>query len=133
MIIDVRKLNAQKSYEGDLVWEEEADESLVDIPYVEFDGKIEIQAHYELYEDNSLQLTGKVFYKLKGKCSRCLSFAEKSIEGEINALFEPFSGAEDYSYSRGIIDTQEAIKDAVVFSMPMVLLCKDDCAGIQYD
>ncbi|MBQ5927040.1 MAG: DUF177 domain-containing protein [Clostridia bacterium] len=132
MVIDVRKLNAQKSYSGTLEFEYKADESLIDIPFVSFDGTVKVQAQYELYEDDAFEIKGKIFYRLKGQCSRCLSEAETEVEGDLDALFEPFDGGEDYAYSGGKIDLSDAIKDAVMASMPMVLSCGNECKGIEY-
>ena len=132
MVIDVRKLNAQKSYSGTLEFEYEADESLIDIPFVSFDGAIKVQAEYELYEDDAFEIKGKIFYRLKGQCSRCLKDAQAEVEGDLDALFEPFEGGEDYAYSGGKINLADAIKDAVMASMPMVLSCGATCKGIEY-
>ncbi len=132
MVIDVRKLNAQKKYSGTLEWEEEGDETLVDIPYVKFSSPIKVSIKFELYEDDALEIKGKISFDLQGKCSRCLEDAKMTVEGDIQALFEPFENGEDYVYSRGLINTKEAVNDAVMACMPKVLLCKEDCVGIQY-
>ena len=53
MIIDVRKLNAQKKYSGTLEFEYEAPENLIDIPFVKFSSPVKVEAEYELFEDDS--------------------------------------------------------------------------------
>ena len=89
MIIDIRKLNAQKKYSGSMEFEYPAPETLIEIPFVKFVGPVKIAFEYDLYEDDSLEIRGTVAYKLEGQCSRCLKAAEQDVEGELDAYFEP--------------------------------------------
>ena len=89
MIIDVRKLNAQKKYSGTLEFEYEAPENLIDIPFVKFSSPVKVEAEYELFEDDSLELRGKILYTLGGQCSRCLKETSERVEGELDAYFQP--------------------------------------------
>ena len=68
MIIDVRNLNAGKTYSGRLEFEYMAPESLIDIPFVRFSAPVKVEAEFELYEDDSLELKGKVSYGIEGQC-----------------------------------------------------------------
>ena len=116
MIIDVRKLNAGKTYSGRLEFEYMAPESLIDIPFVRFSAPVKVEAEFELYEDDS----------------RCLKEASERVEGEIDAYFQPFEDGEDYSYSSGIIHLEDAVNDAIMASMPRTLSCGENCQGIRY-
>ncbi len=132
MIIDIRKLNAQKKYSGDMEFEYSAPNSLIEIPFVEFSSPILVMFHYELYEDDSLEIRGKVVYSLKGQCSRCLKEATTRVEGELDAYFESRKDYEDYGYTNGIVDLKKAVEDAVMASMPFLLTCSDSCEEIAY-
>jgi uncharacterized metal-binding protein YceD (DUF177 family) len=132
LVIDIRKLNAQKKYSGELVFEYEADENLIDIPFVKFSSPVKVEADYELFEDDSFELRGVISFELAGKCSRCLKETAMNVQGEIDAYFEPRNDAEDYSYSGGKIDLKEALEDAVMACMPYLLLCDESCEGIRY-
>ena len=132
MIIDVRKLNAQKRYFGEMQFSYQPPKELLNIPLAEFATAVAVEFEYDLYEDNALEIRGKVSYRLKGQCARCLKDVEASVEGELNALFEPKADAEDYSYFGGIVDITKAVEDAVVFSLPFSLSCKEECAPIRY-
>ena len=132
MIIDVRKLNAKKEYFGELVFDYEAPEALIDIPFVKFASPVKVEATYDLLEDDSLELKGKISFVLEGKCSRCLKETKQAVEGELDAYFEPKKDSEDYSYSNGRIDLREAIEDSIMAAMPYVVLCDETCEGIQY-
>ncbi len=132
MIIDVRKLNAQKKYSGTLEFEYEAPENLSDIPFVKFSSPVKVEAEYELFEDDSLELRGKILYTLGGQCSRCLKETSERVEGELDAYFQPFKGGEDYAYSGGVIDLTNAVNDAIMSSMPRTLSCGENCQDIRY-
>ena len=132
MTIDIRKLNAQKKYTGDMEFEYSAPESLIDIPFVKFATPIKIAFSYELYEDDSLEIRGKVSYGIEGQCSRCLKETSQRIEGELDAYFQPFKDCEDYSYTNGIVDLKKAVEEAVMASLPFNLSCGDECEGLSY-
>ncbi len=130
MIIDIRKLNAQKKYSGNMEFSYSAPETLIEIPFVKFVGDVKIEFDYDLYEDDSLEIRGRVLYRLEGKCSRCLKDASQEIEGELNAYFENRKDYEDYGYTNGIVRLENAVEDAIMASMPFVLSCGEDCEGL---
>ena len=133
MLIDIRKLNAQKKYEGHMEFEYSASEDFINIPYVKFVGPVKISFAYELYEDNSLDIHGTITYHLEGKCSRCLKETCQSVEGELDAYFENRKDFEDYGYTNGVVNITQAVEDAIMASMPYVLLCREDCEGLSYN
>lgn len=131
MVIDVRKLNVQKRYVGDLEFEFDGDDTLIDIPFVRFASPVKVRARYEIFEDDSVEVKGKVFYTLEGLCSRCLKETSAQVETELDALFETEQG-EDYVYFGGKIDLSVAVRDAVLTGMPRVLSCGEACREIPY-
>lgn len=132
MVIDVRKLNVQKQYVGRLEFEIEGDDELIDLPFVRFATPIKVEAEYEIFADDSVEVKGKVVFTLEGQCSRCLNDAREEVVGELDALFEPKKDAEDYSYFGGKVDLSEAVRDAVLMNMPRVLSCGENCRPISY-
>ena len=133
MIIDIRKLNAQKKYSGAMEFEYSAPETLIEIPFVNFVGPVKIAFDYDLYEDDSLEIRGTVSYKLEGQCSRCLKAAAQDVEGELDAYFEPRKDYEDYGYTNGVVDLKKAVEDAIMASMPFSISCGEDCEEISYN
>ena len=133
MIIDIRKLNAQKKYSGRMEFEYSAPETLIEIPFVKFVGPVKIVFDYDLYEDDSLEIRGTVSYRLEGQCSRCLKEAAQNVVGEINAYFENRKDYEDYGYTNGVVNITQAVEDAIMASMPYVLSCGEDCETISYN
>ena len=132
MVIDIRKLNAQKKYSGHLEFSYDAPETLIEIPFVTFSAPVEVKFDYELYEDDSLEVRGTVAYRIEGKCSRCLKDAAQEVEGELDALFEPHKNGEDYACANGIVDLKNAVDDSIMASMPFALSCGEECEGLEY-
>ena len=132
MTIDIRKLNAKKEYFGSMEFSYKAPEELIEIPFASFDGEVKVSFDYELYEDNSIEIKGKVAYRLVGQCSRCLKNACMQVEGELDAYFEPRKDAEDYSYFGNIVDLSKAVDDAIMSSMPFILSCEKECTALEY-
>lgn len=132
MIIDIRKLNAQKLYSGSMEFSYTAPQDLIPIPFVSFLGPVKIRFTYELYEDDALEIQGTVEYVLEGQCSKCLQDAKQTIVGELTALFEPSQDAEDYSYSNGIVQLKQAVDESIMASMPFTLSCGENCVSLRY-
>ena len=133
--LDIRKLSAEKKYEGRLDFEFEAEDSLLDIPYVSFSSPVKAELSYEILEDDVVELKGTLSFSLKGLCSRCLKETEQRIVGDAEGYFIPEGGKgeeEDYTYSNGFIDLREFLRDAVMFIMPAGLLCSEDCTAPDY-
>ncbi len=132
MVIDIRKLNAQKKYSGRMEFFYDAPESLIEIPFVRFGAPVKVVFEYELYEDDSLEIRGNVTYLLVGQCSRCLKEAQEEVVGELNAYFENRKDYEDYGYTNGMVHLETAVEDAVMASMPFTLSCGEDCEGLSW-
>ncbi len=132
MLIDIRKLNAQKKYTGSMEFSYSAPEALIEIPFVRFAQEVKVVFDYELYEDNSLEIHGTVAYRLEGQCSRCLEPAAQEVVGELNALFEEGRDYEDYGYTNGIVHLENAVEDAIMASMPFTLSCGEECKGLSW-
>ena len=126
--IDVLRAQALGKLSGDLAFETPADDSLLSVPFVSFSTPVRVEAHYEIYDDGKVEVTGSVKFSLKGLCSRCMKETEQEIVGEIDALFvEGGEDGEDYGYFGGRINLDEAVRDAVMFALPNSFLCGQKC------
>ena len=133
MVIDIRKLNAQKKYVGKMEFEYSAPEHFIAIPFVKFAAPVKVSFEYELFEEDSLEIYGTVSYKLVGQCSRCLKETAMDVEGELNAYFENRKDFADYGYVNGMVDLTQAVEDALMASMPYVMNCAEECEAISYN
>lgn len=132
MILDVKKLNGLKEYSGEAEFSFQPPEDLADIPYVSFDGQAVAKISYDIFENGDVEIHGEVRYALKGLCSRCLSEARAEIAGAIDACFTKNGEGEDYTYDGNVADLTQAIYDSIVWSMPRVLSCGEDCKQISF-
>lgn len=132
MKIDVRKCNAEHKYSGDLVFSTEGDNSLIDIPYVTFSSPLEWAVHFDILEDDTVEVRGRVAFSLKGMCSRCLSETEQRFFGESESCFSPKEGEEDYFYKGGVVDLSEYLRDSVLDALPRALFCGETCVPPEY-
>lgn len=134
MIIDVRKQNLRREYTGELHFTVATPQEYVTLPYAEIASGTEVEGTFQIMEDDSVQITGKARYLLRGACSRCLKPTEKLIEVDWCPVFvkdEPRD--EEYAYDHGVIDLDQSVNDAVMLSMPYTLLCNENCEGIEYN
>ncbi len=131
--LDVRRLNAEKKYSGELSFSFDPEEDPVEIPYVSLVSPIRAELGYEILEDDSVEIRGTIGFTLKGLCSRCLKEMEKRFSEEVEGYFVPDGdGREDYAYTNGVIDLREFLRDAVLFSMPAGLYCSETCTAPEY-
>lgn len=86
---------------------------------------------------DGIYLDGMLFYRYKDSCARCLTEVEGEIETEISGriLEDEESKLEEsdeklIAYNKDEIFLEEIIADAVLLSMPMRILCGEDCKGI---
>lgn len=69
-------------------------------------------------------------------CSRCLSFFELPVEGDIYSLCgadkgDDYEGNVDTREFRGDnIDISELVLGEIFFSLPMQLICSEECRGL---
>ena len=130
MKIEVKKLNALKKYTGSFKFDYEPPQDVCLIPLCKIDGKVSLRGDYEIYEDESVGVNLTVKYRITGQCSYCLERAEKDIEKTFEILFVTDDDPENYHYDGISINLETAANDAILFSQPNIILCKEDCTGI---
>lgn len=130
MEIEVRKLNALKKYTGSLQFDYEPPKDICLIPLCEIVGTVKVAGEYEIFDDDSVGIALTVKYLLRGQCSYCLEKAEKEITFTSDITFVREEDDDNYYYDGIKIVLDSAVNDAILISQPTVLLCKEDCKGI---
>ncbi len=123
---------ARAAYVGEVsfVWQPPQDSIL--IPFCRVEGGVNAVAEYEIFEGGEVEITLKISYELIGQCSYCLADAKKRIEYETDVLYvTDKDDLDNYVYDGNMLDLTAAVNDALFFSQPKVLLCKEDCKGIK--
>ncbi len=130
MEIEVKKLNAKKQYVGNFGFDYQPASNLCLLPLCKIDGAVRVEGEFEIYEDDTVGVIFTVKYFLTGKCSYCLSDAKREISFSSDVLFVPEKDDDNYYYDGFKINLKTAVDDAILISQPGVLLCKEDCNGI---
>ena len=129
MVIEVKKLIALKKYSGEFEFDYTPPKDLCLVPLCEI-ASVHVNGSYDMYEDDSVGVKITVSYEIFGKCSFCLKDAKKEIEETYDVTFVPYKDNDDYSYDGNTINLKTAVDDAILFSQPKIVLCRDDCTGI---
>ncbi len=135
MNIDVARGISLKKYTGDFSYDYDCSGELILLPSTRIDGPVRVSGTYEIYDDDSVGVTLKIKYLLCGRCSYCLENAQSEVDFTEDILFIPGGkdDGENYSYNGSKIDLTTAVNDAVIFSQPEILLCRQDCKGIEIE
>lgn len=81
--------------------------------------------------ERGVSAVGSVLFEWAGDCRRCLETTGGQLEVDIAELFQ-IDAPEDSELIRfdgDQIDLVPVVRDAVLLSLPLVPLCRDDCAG----
>ncbi len=130
MEIEVKKLIAAGKYTGDFEFEYIPLTNVSVVPLCKVEGAVRVKGNYDIYKDDSVGVNFTVDYKLSGQCSYCLEPAEKQITFVSDVLFVTENDDENYYYDGIKINLKAAVDDAILISQPAILLCKEDCKGI---
>lgn len=130
MVIDINKLTKAGKFVSEFSCEKVFDENLVDLPNASIKGGVKVCGTVTI-ESKKIYIDGFVEYTVAGECSRCLEPAEHKTVQPLNIRFVQSSPEEDdYLYKSGLVDLTQAVRDAVLESMPFAIHCKEDCKGL---
>lgn len=134
MFLEIKKLMSRAAYTGDFSFEYQPPQDSIIIPLCRIEGGVTVSGEYEIFENDEVEVTLKLCYKLKGQCSYCLADAEKEIEytSETLLFVTDKDDSDNYVYDGNRLDLSQAVNDALLFSQPEVLLCTD-CKGKKID
>lgn len=134
MILEIKKLMARAAYTGEFSFDYQPPQESVLVPLCRIEGGVKVTGDYEIFENDEVEVTLKISYLLVGSCSYCLAEAKKHIEYSTDALFvTDKDDCDNYVYDGNRLDLSTAVNDALLFSQPKVLLCKEDCKGVKFN
>jgi uncharacterized protein len=105
--------------------------------------RVELELRLESVVEGVL-VTGTVRAPLTGECVRCLEPLERELEADFQEMFS-YPGADDRSRDAGfgddteedmlfledgLFDLEPVLRDAVVLSLPLQPVCREDCPGL---
>ncbi|MDE6597625.1 MAG: DUF177 domain-containing protein, partial [Clostridia bacterium] len=130
MKIQVQKQIALKQYTGSFEFQFEPPEGTCLVPLCHIDGAVAVSGSFEIYDDDSVGVNFTVDYVICGQCSYCLNDARQTVKQDFEVLFVTEEDEDNYTYDGRVIDLTTAVTDAILFSQPNLILCKEDCSGI---
>ncbi|RKD27821.1 uncharacterized protein SAMN02745883_00193 [Caminicella sporogenes DSM 14501] len=124
-------------------------ESCIDLDFYYTLDKDEIFESYDIVNAKPLHFLGKIYKKneeyivelnfsgnITFRCNRCLEEVDKEINGHIVTKIklgktEIEDNEDDSLYLEGdTIELSALVNEAVILSLPMKVLCKEDCKGL---
>ena len=130
MIIDIKKLKQSGQDECSFHFETEVEDGAITLPGAEFCAPTAVTGTLTL-SGKSVFVEGEIAYYPKAPCSRCL---KETVYHGIVPFDEEFSenpvSDEEYKFSKGLVDLSEMTREKIIISMPLSVLCKEDCKGI---
>lgn len=128
MIIDFRKIARSGKTEEDFFFEYVPNESVIDIPDAEFSSPVKINGKAVLTDMHSAYISGEIYFKIKGACTRCLEPVEKEFFAEFAEEVDGQNGS--YPVKNDTVDLTRIIEDKIIMTIPVAFLCKEDCKGL---
>ncbi|MEO7430093.1 MAG: YceD family protein [Acidimicrobiales bacterium] len=80
--------------------------------------------------EGAVTISGRVTAPWVGECRRCLDPVTGVLEATLSEIFEvhPIEG-ETYPLEGDEVDLERVVRDAVLLSLPLAPLCREDCPG----
>ncbi len=104
---------------------------------VKFDGPIIYKADFFVLDDGDIEFKLEIDYSYEEACSRCLkptknskttTLSGKLLEGREEDFIE--EEGEFIFYENNELKLEEYVESQVYVSLPMRILCEDDCKGL---
>lgn len=110
-------------YQGPLAYDD-----MIDMISVK--GDIFLQGTLTNYE-NAILLKATLKFSYAGQCGRCLQHVTRSLTLELEEKFSTREiDDETYLYEGNFVDLTKAVTDNIIISLPLKLLCSDQCRGL---
>ena len=83
------------------------------------------------YNDEIITVDGKISCLVDAQCSRCLENFNYHVNIDFSENFSKQDDSTDcYPISDNQIDLKNAVIDNIILSMPLKVLCSEDCKGL---
>jgi uncharacterized protein len=83
------------------------------------------------YDGEMIRVKGEVSVLIQAQCSRCLENVNYPLELDFEEEFSKLEIEDSYPILEGDdIDLKDMVIDNIILSMPLRLLCSDECKGL---
>jgi uncharacterized protein len=136
-VLDVRELGRRPGTMRRLTTTVPAPPGLgIDVVGVPEGSAVELDARLESVQDGVL-VTATVRAPLAGECARCLDPLDQVVDVDVQELFvydtselDAVDDEEVPVLEGDLLDLEPAVRDAVVLTLPVAPLCREDCPGL---
>ena len=132
MIIDIRELKRTGKEERDFFFEYCPESQLADIPNVEIHLPVSVFGTVTLTGQHSAFIEGEITFTLEGECTRCLTKTSNKYSAEFAEQVQQ-NNDQGYSLVNDRIDLSKIVDDAILTSLPVNFLCREDCKGLCFN
>lgn len=81
------------------------------------------------HETFDAHVTGDVAILLS--CNRCLKDFKSVVKLDFHAVFSDIASEDEWSIDKNDINIEEAIRQEILFELPLLQICSKKCAGIK--
>ncbi|HUD10997.1 MAG TPA: DUF177 domain-containing protein [Candidatus Saccharimonadia bacterium] len=81
--------------------------------------------------DSGLLVSGHVQTGVELECHRCLRTFDRPVKVGFKQLFQSSPGDDEFPIDNGSINVAPLIEQEIILSLPIKILCKPDCKGIE--
>lgn len=127
MVIDLRKI-IRSGKEEESFFFEYFPSLTVDVPEGELILPVKINGTARLTGKHSAFIEGKIEFKIKGECTRCLNLTEKTFN--VDFAESASEDESDYPVVNDTVDLSKIADDKILTSIPVSFLCSEDCKGL---
>jgi uncharacterized protein len=127
--LDVRDLLEDPGGSRRLTMEETFDDMATELARIPPEDPVRIEVLLESVAEG-IMVSGPMSGRVAFRCARCLKDFSGGFRYEIEELFAPSPGDDEYPIAEGRIDLEPVVRDTVVPALPFSPLCREDCLGL---
>jgi uncharacterized protein len=127
--VDVRDLLEDPGGSRRVTMEETFEDMATELARILPEDPVRIEVLLESVAEG-IMVSGPLSGRLAFRCARCLKDFRGGFRYEIEELFAPSPGDDEYPIAEGRIDLEPLVRDTVVPALPFSPLCREDCLGL---
>jgi uncharacterized protein len=127
--VDVRDLLEDPGGSRRVTMEETFEDMATELARIPPEDPVRIEVLLESVAEG-IMVSGPLSGRLAFRCARCLKDFPGGFRYEIEELFAPSPGDDEYPIAEGRIDLEPLVRDTVVPALPFSPLCREDCLGL---
>lgn len=129
--VDVSDLLVQPGASRRLTLEETFEELGTELARVPDEQPVRMEVLLESVVEG-IVVSGPISGRVAYRCARCLKPFDRDFRLDVHEVFAPEAAEQDdeYPISKGQIDLEPLVRDAVVLELPFSPLCRPGCLGL---